>query len=175
MLVVPIISEPSCHELCIRIYNDRKKKRKYQRDTTCKGMGVMILKDKSVLLGLENYGRNQGLYHICTGRINVNKDHGCYLRTAQRELLEEFKISLNLRDIEKHSSLVYNLGIAVLVIDERYLTVNINKINNTIKQHQTKYTNGDLTEISNVKWYSVGDRCTNVTFFTKELFKKLKI
>ena len=52
-----------------------------------------------VLLGTERFGRYKGKQNLCSGHLEPC-DGGCSLEAARRELCEEFKIDMPMREFE---------------------------------------------------------------------------
>lgn len=55
----------------------------------------------SVLLGRERDGSYKGQYNLCAGGLET-EDNSCWIRTAIRELNEEFKIKLDMSEFATH-------------------------------------------------------------------------
>lgn len=71
------------------------------------GVAICIVdpRRRTVLMGRERWGKYAGRYNICSGGVDQSKDHGCLMRTAMRELNEEFKLRFEeLRDFERFVS-----------------------------------------------------------------------
>ena len=60
-----------------------------------KGVAVCIVDpcQRKVLLGLERFGKYRGKFNLCAGSVEP-EDGGCSLNAAQRELREEFKLTI---------------------------------------------------------------------------------
>lgn len=76
------------------------------------GVGAIVLSadmmgNVTCLLGLEKFGKYQGLFNICAGSVEPY-DKGCFLAAIIRELREEFKIDLNWRTFDYHFKNRYN-------------------------------------------------------------------
>lgn len=58
------------------------------------GVAVCIVDPvrRCVLVGRERFGKYAGRFNICSGGAEDEKDHGCIIQTAMRELREELKI-----------------------------------------------------------------------------------
>lgn len=58
------------------------------------GVAVCIVdpRRKCVLVGRERFGKYAGRFNICSGGVEPDKDHGCLVKTAIRELREELKL-----------------------------------------------------------------------------------
>ena len=84
------------HNTCKNIRSYRANNNK----TSEGGVGVILLNNYyncnkyAVLLGKEKGGRYAGEYNLCAGSVE-KCDNSCYIATARREMLEEFKLDLH--------------------------------------------------------------------------------
>ena len=64
-----------------------------------KGVAVCIVdpEKKTVLLGLERFGKYRGKFNLCAGSLEP-EDAGCAVNAAVRELREEFKLEMPAHD-----------------------------------------------------------------------------
>jgi len=69
---------------------------------TPKGVAVCIVdpQKRTVLLGLEMFGKYRGKFNICAGSLEP-EDQGCAIKAAKRELREEFKLDIADSDFQK--------------------------------------------------------------------------
>lgn len=176
------------HNTCknIKLYRANNNK-------TCEGgVGVILLNNYynrnkyAVLLGKERGGKYAGEYNLCAGSVE-KCDNSCYIETARREILEEFKIDLyKSKDFDKvfkntsgkiryimHNSNPIFIGI-ISGFKRKDLNDKIKKDNNNVKISRS------LQEIENVDYFwlngtQIENNIHNVSSFASSIMKKINV
>ena len=150
------------------------------------GVAVCIVdpRMRCVLVGRERFGKYAGRYNICSGGAEADKDVGCIVNTAMRELREEMKLRFDNVDAflrmftsSKTGRLRYFvLGSTPVLIgwcDSKNVCLN------TIKYHMRldieRNSPPCYCEMDDVKWVTIAEDTTELSRLAVAVMKRLRL